>query len=60
MEAFVIAEKKGLIGSKGAAERSSELVALKRRGGTLVEEIGSIESIVAQKFESGAMQLVAA
>ena len=59
-KAFVIAKKKSFIGAKGSAERSSELVALKRRGGTLVEEIGSIEGIVAQKFESGAMQLVAA
>ena len=59
-ETFVIAEEKSSIGAKGAAERSSEQVALKRWSGTLVEEIGSIESIVAQEFKSGAMQLVAA
>src|SRR5689334_1910467 len=46
-EAFVIAEKESFVRADRTAKRGSKLIALKGRGGSLVEEIGSVEGIVA-------------
>src|SRR5215472_14341285 len=59
-EAFVIVKKKGFVGAKGTAEGSPKLITLERRGGTLIEEIGSVEGVVPQKLESRSVQPIAA
>ncbi len=57
---FVVGEEESLVGSERTACGSAELVALERRSGALVEEIGGIEGVVAEEFKDGAVPLIAA
>ncbi len=50
-EALVVGEKESLVCPDRSAERGAELVALEGRSGALVEEIGGIEIVVAQKLK---------
>ena len=57
-EAFIVRENEGLVFLNRAAQRSAELVSLKRRRGTLVEKVGRVESIVAQIFKHRSVPLI--
>jgi len=57
-EAFVIGEEEGVVGNDSATERSTELIALERRGAALIEVISGIESGIADKFVHGTMPQV--
>ena len=59
-EAFIVAEEECFIRMDRAAKGGAELVALEGRGGALIEEIGGVEIVVTDKFECGAVELVAA
>ena len=59
-KALVVGEEKSVIGAQRPAERRTKLIALKWRSRALVEEIRSIEGIVPQEFEGGAMPTVRA
>src|SRR4029077_13448202 len=48
------------VGAEWPAKRSAKLIPLKERSGALVEEIGRIECVVAQKLEGRSVELVAA
>src|ERR1700676_637909 len=59
-EAFVVGEEEGFVALDGPAAGYSELIALKGRGVALIEEVGSIERVVAEEFENGAVPLIGA
>ncbi len=59
-KAFIVGEEESLVGSERTASGGAELVALERRSGALVEEVGGVEGVVAQEFKGSAMPLVAA
>ena len=59
-EAFVVAEDEGAVASDRAAGGGAELIALKRRSGALVEEVGSVERVVAEEFVNRAVEIIGA
>src|SRR5712675_2795246 len=59
-EAFVVGEEESLASAERAAGGGTELIALERRCGALVEEVGRVEHVVAQEFKYCAMPLIAA
>src|SRR5579884_2036616 len=59
-KALIIPEKENLVLANRSAQRSAEDIALKLRRVALIEVIASIEGVVAQKFVSGAVDLVRA
>ena len=56
-EAFVVPEEKGFVFLRRSAEGCSELVALKGRGGALIEIVGGVERVVAQKFVDRSVEM---
>ena len=59
-EALVVGEHEGFVRVERSANRRTELVALKGRGRALIEEISSVERVVAQEFIRAAVPLVTA
>src|ERR1700738_2732000 len=59
-EAFVVGEEKCFVALKRSAGGGAELITLEWRSGTLVEEIWRVESVVAEKFEDGAVPPIGA
>src|SRR5262245_22740868 len=49
-EPFIVQEHERVVLPDRRAQRYSELVSLKPRGGTRIEEIGSVHGVVAQVF----------
>ena len=58
-ESFVVGEDERLVLLDRAAQRAAELVALKARHGSAVEEVARIEGVVAQEFVQRSVHLVA-
>src|SRR5690348_7224143 len=58
--ALIIAEEKELVAADGAAERTTELIALKFGDGADVEIIARVEDAVAEKFVHVAVDVVCA
>ena len=56
---FIVGENEGPFFLDRPSHRAPELVALKGRSRTLVEEIWGIERVVAQEFERGPVPLIA-
>src|SRR5262249_24804704 len=53
-------EEKSLVAKDGAATGHAELIALKGRSVALIEEIRSVEDVVAEEFEDRAVPLIGA
>ena len=58
-EAFVVGKEERFVAAERTSDGGAELIALERRSGTLIEEIGRVESVVAQEFECGSVPLIA-
>jgi hypothetical protein len=59
-EAFVVAEDKGAVAADGASGGRAELIALERRSGPLIEKVGRVERVVAEKFVNRTVKTVGA
>ena len=59
-ESLEVCEKEGLVFLDRPSDGAAELIALKRRRGSLVEIVGSIERVVAQELIDRAVQLIGA
>ena len=57
-EPLIVRKQEGLILLDRAADRGPELVPLKRRSGSHIEKVGSIEGIIPQIFKDRTVPLV--